>query len=642
MSSSLSTVGDGTAVAAPEDRSHACSVFWIAGYARLSDGARRGAEHLGADWRVCELDGEPSHDAPPTVERLAARLLERIVTFQPHGPYRLAGWSSGGILAYEVAVQLTGRDEAVEFLGLVDAPLPTAEAAARLARGVDAAPGARLAELIRSGCGTGRPRDMRNAEWLRLFDGNGNGNGNGDGDGDGRAARMCAPDARDMRNALAGASATLGFDEIASRCRAAGLLPPALRDLTDAQLLQWLERWTALDHALAHYEPFPLSLPVHVFELRSPDAAFAAPRDRADGWAARLQQGEIRFVDVPAQAQLAPTAGDVAQAIGRAIARALQDARRAAADGARDSKRRSPEADYHPHMPIQRGTSGRAPVVLIPGAGDNVATFVPFASAVEPGWPIHGLQPRGLDGVLAPHASVEAAARAYLPVVERLAADAREPVHLIGHSFGGWVAMEIACRLQASGRSPASLTVVDTEAPASDGGLGQSYTFERVVWNLVRALEAATGRSLGIERDALLDAPRSAQWAMLHRGMVDARIIRRGSGPHDLRGIVRTYGTALRTAYRPSAVYTGRATLVLAADCDDAGRRFASDDALSGWRGFMPRMTVWRCPGNHYTMLRPPHVGRFAQWWQRAVRDDAVAVAVAAPAAPHAFGVVPD
>ncbi|AOJ09681.1 thioester reductase [Burkholderia mayonis] len=632
MSSSLSIAGDGAAVAAPEDRSHACSVFWIAGYARLPDGARRGAEHLGADWRVCELDGEPSHDAPPTVERLAERLLEQIVARQPHGPYRLSGWSSGGVLAYEIAVQLTGRDEAVEFLGIIDAPWPAAEAAARLARGVDAAPGARLVELIRSGCGADRPRDMRSAEWSRLFD----------GEGDGPATRRCAPDACDVHNVLAGASATLGFDEIASRCREAGLLPPALRDLTDPQLLQWLDRWAALDHALARYEPFPLSLPVHVFELRGPDAGFAAPRDRADGWAARLQQGEIRFVDVPAQARHAPKAGDVAQAIGRAIARALQDARRAVADGAHDGRRRSPEADYHPHMPIQRGTSGRAPVVLIPGAGDNVATFVPFASAVEPGWPIHGLQPRGLDGVLAPHASVEAAARAYLPVVERLAADAREPVHLIGHSFGGWVAMEIACRLQASGRPPASLTVVDTEAPASDGRLGRSYTFESVAWNLVCALEAATGRSLGIERDALFDAPRSGQWAMLHRGMVDARIIRRGSGPRDLQGIVRTYGTALRTAYRPAAVYTGRATLVLAADCDDAGRRLASADALSGWRRFAPRTTVWRCPGNHYTMLRPPHVGRFAQWWQRAVRAEAEADTVAASAAPHAFSVGPD
>ncbi|WP_244136518.1 alpha/beta fold hydrolase [Burkholderia sp. BCC0405] len=603
LSSGLSIVDDGAAVAAPEDRSYAHGVFWIAGYARLSDGARHVSEHLGAGWRVCELDadpaGNPSLDMPPTVEWLATRLLERIVALQPRGPYRLAGWASGGLLAYEVATQLTGRDETVEFLGIADASLAAAAAAARPGQAADAAPGVRLVELVASGCGAAHARDLRRAEWLRLFDGEA-----------GAAAGARAIDPRDLFED----AATSDFAGIASRCRDAGLLPAGLRGLSDAQLQRWLDRWAALDHAFAHYEPFSLPLPVHWFELRNAGADAATLPDRADGWAARLEPGMCRVVDVPARHV---AAGGVAPALGRAIAHALQCERHA----------QPLQTSYLPHLPIQRGTPGYPPVVLIPGAGDNVATFLPFAIAVERGWPMHGLQPRGLDGVLAPHASVAAAAAAYLPVVERLAADAREPVHLIGHSFGGWVAMEIACRLQAGGRPPASLTIVDTEAPASAGRLGRQYTFASVVWNLVHALEQATGRSLGIERDALFRADRRGQWAMLHRGMVDARIIRGGSGPRDVQGIVRTYGTALRTAYRPAGVYAGRATLVLAADCDDPARSFAPDDVLSGWRRFAPRMALWRCPGNHYTMIRPPYVERFAQWWQQAVRGGATGAA---------------
>ncbi|KWK81041.1 thioester reductase [Burkholderia ubonensis] len=614
MSSGLSIVDDGAAVAAPEDRSCAHRVFWIAGYARASDGARRVSEHLGAGWRVCELDADPSCDAPPTVEWLAARLLERIVALQPRGPYRLAGWASGGLLAYEVATQLAGRDETVAFLGIADASLSTADAGARPGHAAGAPAGERLVELVAESNATGgvaaRSRDMRRAEWLRLFDGEADG---GQANGGGIDPRELIADA-----------ATSDFAEIASRCRDAGLLPPGLRGLSDTQLQRWLDRWAALDHAFAHYEPFSLSMPVHWFELRS--AGAAALPDRADGWAARLEPGEIRVVDVPARHA---SVGGAAPALGRAIAHALQDERRAAAGGG-EQNAHPPEASYSPHLPIQRGTPGRQPVVLIPGAGDNVATFLPFTIAAEPGWPMHGLQPRGLDGVLAPYVSVDAAATAYLPVVERLAADARAPVHLIGHSFGGWVAMEIACRLQAIGRPPASLTIVDTEAPASAGRLGRQYTFASVVWNLVRALEQATGRPLGIERDALFRADRRGQWAMLHRGMVDARIIRSGSGPRDVQGIVRTYGTALRTAYRPADVYAGRATLVLAADGDDAERAVAPDDVLSGWRRFAPRMAMWRCPGNHYTMIRPPHVERFAQWWQHTVRGDGVLDAAAA------------
>ncbi|MEX5585754.1 thioesterase domain-containing protein, partial [Pseudomonas lurida] len=40
------------------------------------------------------------------------------------GPYRVAGWSFGGVLAYEVAMQLLGLDESVAFLGLIDTLVP--------------------------------------------------------------------------------------------------------------------------------------------------------------------------------------------------------------------------------------------------------------------------------------------------------------------------------------------------------------------------------------------------------------------------------------------------------------------------------------------------------------------------------------
>ncbi|NEL86329.1 hypothetical protein G3V83_23955, partial [Escherichia coli] len=39
---------------------------------------------------------------------------------QPAGPYRLAGWSFGGKLAYEVARQLLSADNDVQFVGLID------------------------------------------------------------------------------------------------------------------------------------------------------------------------------------------------------------------------------------------------------------------------------------------------------------------------------------------------------------------------------------------------------------------------------------------------------------------------------------------------------------------------------------------
>lgn len=55
-----------------------------------------------------------------TIEELAACYESLIQTIQPTGPYYLAGWSFGGIIAYDLACRLTKRNEKIQFLGLID------------------------------------------------------------------------------------------------------------------------------------------------------------------------------------------------------------------------------------------------------------------------------------------------------------------------------------------------------------------------------------------------------------------------------------------------------------------------------------------------------------------------------------------
>jgi arthrofactin-type cyclic lipopeptide synthetase C len=59
-----------------------------------------------------------------TIEAMAARLVRNIRSVQAAGPYRIAGYSFGGILAYEVAKQLFEANHEVEFLGLIDTFAP--------------------------------------------------------------------------------------------------------------------------------------------------------------------------------------------------------------------------------------------------------------------------------------------------------------------------------------------------------------------------------------------------------------------------------------------------------------------------------------------------------------------------------------
>ncbi|MFB6893591.1 amino acid adenylation domain-containing protein [Kitasatospora sp. NPDC056327] len=62
--------------------------------------------------------GEP---LPATLEELAAHYVDRLREVQPEGPYRLLGWSTGGIIAHAMAARLQETGCAVELLAVLDA-----------------------------------------------------------------------------------------------------------------------------------------------------------------------------------------------------------------------------------------------------------------------------------------------------------------------------------------------------------------------------------------------------------------------------------------------------------------------------------------------------------------------------------------
>jgi len=61
---------------------------------------------------------EEGGPAPESVEKLATAYLRELRAIQPHGPYQLGGWSFGGLVAFEMASQLTASGEEVVLLAL--------------------------------------------------------------------------------------------------------------------------------------------------------------------------------------------------------------------------------------------------------------------------------------------------------------------------------------------------------------------------------------------------------------------------------------------------------------------------------------------------------------------------------------------
>jgi pimeloyl-ACP methyl ester carboxylesterase len=77
---------------------------------------------LGSQQPVYGLDSPAIYREaiPDTLEALAARFIEDMREIQPHGPYLIIGYCSGGTTALEVAQQLRRQGEAVALLGMIE------------------------------------------------------------------------------------------------------------------------------------------------------------------------------------------------------------------------------------------------------------------------------------------------------------------------------------------------------------------------------------------------------------------------------------------------------------------------------------------------------------------------------------------
>jgi len=82
------------------------------------------AKALGVEETVYGLQAfgyESAVEPLTSIDEMATRYVEEMRRVAPHGPYRLAGWSFGGTVAFEIARRLEQLGERVEWLGLFDA-----------------------------------------------------------------------------------------------------------------------------------------------------------------------------------------------------------------------------------------------------------------------------------------------------------------------------------------------------------------------------------------------------------------------------------------------------------------------------------------------------------------------------------------
>lgn len=88
--------------------------------------AYRGLAELigrGQPFHALQAVGASGDESPlDSIPQMAERYLREVMALQPEGPYRLGGWSLGGVVAFEMARQLSQHDRQVALLALLDSP----------------------------------------------------------------------------------------------------------------------------------------------------------------------------------------------------------------------------------------------------------------------------------------------------------------------------------------------------------------------------------------------------------------------------------------------------------------------------------------------------------------------------------------
>jgi amino acid adenylation domain-containing protein len=241
----------------------------------------------------------------------------------------------------------------------------------------------------------------------------------------------------------------------------------------------------------------------------------------------------------------------------------------------------------------------RPPLFCVHAAGANVLIYRPLARHLGSDQPVYAFQARGLDGHSEPYVTVEDMAAHYLG--ELRAFQPHGPYYLLGASFGGLVAFEMAQRLLAQGQQVGLLALLNTNcpfySPVKRVRCHLGHLKERGARNYFKAGRRAVARRLGRKLAA------SDQPAVADRGLQEAI----ESAPNHDDPLVRTVLANLRAEndYVPARrAYPGKITFFRARDAETD-----YEDNRAAWAKVPAEaFELHEIPGNHTTMREEPNV----------------------------------
>lgn len=257
---------------------------------------------------------------------------------------------------------------------------------------------------------------------------------------------------------------------------------------------------------------------------------------------------------------------------------------------------------------------------LVHPGGGMLWNYMHLIRYLPPDVGVCGIQARGLDGLVAPHDSLEAMAADY--VAEMRAVQPEGPYLLAGHSFGGVIAFEMARQLLEEGGDIAFLGMFDSVAPLSRNAAEPADERREDALRLTQmagVIARFLGEEVPVSYDELCDLGTDEQVEHVVAALKRTRALPPGDEQRLVRNLLEVNKAHLRAhrAYRPRALSVPitlfRVESGNPADYPSAGEELLRHESL-GWAHLTTAaVNVVPARGSHVTMLGPVHAEELAQ-----------------------------
>lgn len=252
--------------------------------------------------------------------------------------------------------------------------------------------------------------------------------------------------------------------------------------------------------------------------------------------------------------------------------------------------------------PVQVCAGEGRPIFFLPGLSGTVLEQHGLLRRLTTPRPLYALQAPGVDGSDPPKSSVPSIATCFVEAVRRL--QPHGPYAIVGYSFGGLVAYEMACQLREAGEKLEHVVLLDAAIHPRFLPLRARIRRRMHLFRLIH--QGMRGRrKLAALRYAVREVRHLVDGVRLRLGAQEVHLGDKVHLPPELERVRAAFGAAF-ISYRPRR-YDGTLLFIRASE------RPAKDaDPLPLWTSIAAHVEVEEIPGNHYALIEEPAVERVA------------------------------